>query len=240
MRAAMTKWRSMTWETKDFSRLPVTPLYAILMVILLGSFAFFEGSPPPSLKTRCELKGGEWLNGSAAPTCITASGEWLVFNETANDFLLPGSADEIAGEPQVQNKNPVAVATTQNVNASNSCGGGFDDYIVEGVYGMRPKSADFSTWPDASRYRTAISKDVSRGANFAGHYVVASWGCPDFSGCQGHAVIDAIDGKILAYGLTSSAGVEYRKDSRLLLVKNSGTTENYLLHEEDRTFEKCE
>ncbi len=225
----------MTWETKDLSKLPMTPLYAGLMVLLLGSFAFFEGTPPPSLETRCEQMGGEWLHGSAAPTCITKDGAWLVFNEGADDFVTPGSVDEIALAPQVLGSNVVYAATQ-----GDSCEGSFEDYLVEGIFGNRPARPDFSTWPDATKYTSAITKDVARGSNFAGHYTVSSWGCPEFDGCEGHAIVDNIDGKILSYGITSSEGVEYDKDSKLLIVGRDGSSERYVLHEDEGALTKCE
>jgi hypothetical protein len=48
----------------------------------------------------------------------------------------------------------------------------------------------------ARRFRTVIREAMAGGVNFAGHYVVASWGCG--TGCIQFAVVDAITGEVYA------------------------------------------
>ncbi len=45
------------------------------------------------------------------------------------------------------------------------------------------------------KYRTVIRQAASRGPNFAGHYVVAKWGCG--TGCTQFVIIDSETGKVL-------------------------------------------
>ena len=90
-------------------------------------------------------------------------------------------------------------------------------------------------------FRTNISyayKDNT--ITFAGHYIIASWGCG--TACQMHALIDTKTG--IAKPLLSRAtslGLDYRADSKLLIVnpgaKNHGgatasKTKFYLLEDD--------
>lgn len=58
-------------------------------------------------------------------------------------------------------------------------------------------SVDFESNPEAKIFHTAISEQVAGGANFAGHYTVATWGCG--TECQGYAIVDLITGNIIKY-----------------------------------------
>ena len=58
-----------------------------------------------------------------------------------------------------------------------------------------PKNPDFTYEPEAEMFRTAINKAVSAGANYAGHYTIATWGCG--TDCFGYAVVDLITGEIV-------------------------------------------
>ena len=80
--------------------------------------------------------------------------------------------------------------------------------------------------------RTRLSEALSDGVNFAGHYIVAGWGCG--TGCISGAVIDARNGKVYGpqplYALASGTNpdgnyvnepVASRKNSRLLIITGS-------------------
>lgn len=94
----------------------------------------------------------------------------------------------------------------------------FEDYPIKASdwYLRRPASVDFSGQPEAWSFRTIIRSAVLRGVNFAGTYVVAEWGCG--TSCQNHALVDAKTGRIIVSGLISSHGLDYRKNSNLLIV----------------------
>ncbi len=81
----------------------------------------------------------------------------------------------------------------------------FDNYTV-----------DFSTNPDAEEFRARIDKEVEKGPNFAGRYVYAEWGCG--SSCGAGAIVDPESGEIVEFGILNSHGVDFQKDSRLLIV----------------------
>lgn len=92
----------------------------------------------------------------------------------------------------------------------------------------RAKSIDFKKNPDARSFRTRLSEALRGGVNFAGHYVVAGWGCG--TGCISGAIIDARTGNVFwpepfnAFGVLFNNGnyadppVEYKKNSRLLII----------------------
>jgi hypothetical protein len=83
------------------------------------------------------------------------------------------------------------------------------------IYRDAPEAPDPSTNPMARRYRTAIEQGVRKGVNFAGHYVLVSWGCG--TSCQQSAVVDAITGRVYP-GPESSYGYAFKTDSRLLIT----------------------
>jgi|GEM_PF-4408196 len=88
------------------------------------------------------------------------------------------------------------------------------------VYLRYPTPVDFTGQTEAWTYRSFIRTSVARGVNYAGHYVVAEWGCG--TNCQDHAIIDAKTGKIVMMGLKSNFSIDYRKDSTLLVVDPHG------------------
>jgi hypothetical protein len=53
---------------------------------------------------------------------------------------------------------------------------------------------DLTSHPMARRYRTMLRTQAKAGPNFAGHYVIAGWGCG--SSCLQFAIIDAQDGRV--------------------------------------------
>lgn len=100
------------------------------------------------------------------------------------------------------------------------------------VENKRARSINFKGDPAARTMRTRLSEALSDGVNFAGHYIVAGWGCG--TGCISGAVIDARNGKVYwplpLYALASGTNpdgnyvnepVAYRKNSRLLIITGS-------------------
>ena len=163
-----------------------------------------------SLEERCSEIGGEWLYRSADRICLKADGTRLTYNLAIDAFVSP----ETGGS-----STPVVLAAATEVGSTqvasaNTCNQPpeFKDYQSDETFSGRPK-VDFSTNDEARLYKTAISKDVARGVNFAGKYVVSTWGCGQ--GCVGLAVINAETGKILEYGLKST-GYAFEIESSLL------------------------
>lgn len=80
-------------------------------------------------------------------------------------------------------------------------------------------AVDFETNPDAKLFRTTITDQVAAGANFAGHFAVATWGCG--TECQGYAVTDVLTGKIIEYVphhlFQASEGLSFSVSSNILV-----------------------
>lgn len=95
----------------------------------------------------------------------------------------------------------------------------------------KAKAINFRQSPDARAFRTRLTGALKGGVNFAGHYIVAGWGCG--TGCISGAIIDARNGNVYwpeqfnALGVGDVNGeyadepVAYRKNSRLLVITGS-------------------
>ena len=99
----------------------------------------------------------------------------------------------------------------------------------------RTNSVDFRRSPGAEAFRTRLRNALKSGVNFAGHYVIAAWGCG--TGCVSGAVIDARNGRVyfpkefnaFAVGYDQDeykTPMEYRKNSRLLVLNGIPGTAN--------------
>jgi len=91
----------------------------------------------------------------------------------------------------------------------------------------RAKSINFKRNAGARSFRTRLSAAWKGGVNFAGHYIIAGWGCG--TGCTNAAVIDTRTGSVTwpyqlanvdaTYGSEySEVQLDFRKDSRLLII----------------------
>lgn len=182
----------------------------LLIAVFCGAFWASRAVRAPevqSLAIKCEDLGGEWLHKSTRPICVR-EGELLVYEESLDEFVheaLLSRADD----------SDALVALVDIASAATVCTQNFDDFLVNDVYSGRAR-VDFTTLPEASMHRTAITQDVNRGVNFAGTYVVSTWGCG--GGCRGSAVINGQSGAILAYDLRSSSDETFKLESSLLLL----------------------
>jgi hypothetical protein len=204
----------------------VTGVVGFGVVLLIAGF-IYDDQPkrgPQPLAERCSELGGEWIYKSADLLCLMPDGNKLSYSAAEDGFIpYTGSGGVVA----------VAQASTGERQPVGSCSStpSFDDYQTNQSFNGRAK-VDFSTNEAATHYRTAITKDVTRGVNFAGKYVVSTWGCGE--GCQGSAVINGETGKILSYGMTST-GYEFDVNSRLLDAEKEG----YFVVEDDSLKELC-
>jgi hypothetical protein len=98
----------------------------------------------------------------------------------------------------------------------NTAAPAFEDYDVAEIWRDASAPVDFSSHNEARAYHTAITQGVKDGPNFAGHYRIIEWGCG--TACQGHAVVDVRNGRIVIFGLPSTTGLDFRLESRLVVV----------------------
>ena len=107
----------------------------------------------------------------------------------------------------------------------------FEDYAVGEIY--RGKTASVKPSSSSARmFRTMLREDAGRGANFAGHYILATWGCG--ADCHSFAIIDAKTGGVYFSPSISFVGgqrfqdgdrLQFRKNSSLLIVAGAKNDE---------------
>jgi hypothetical protein len=89
------------------------------------------------------------------------------------------------------------------------------------------RQINFRSHPRAKTFRTNLKEGLSGGVNFAGHYIVVTWGCG--TSCGHSAIIDGKTGTVFfpkqleatSRGdgeLIEKDPVEYKPNSRLLIV----------------------
>ncbi len=101
----------------------------------------------------------------------------------------------------------------------------FKDFPATGIYQGKNSPVNLAS-PDARKFRTRLTEAARQKSNFAGHYILAHWGCG--SGCIQSAIIDAKSGRVFMVPFTvASVGeedidqVQFRPDSRLFIVNGS-------------------
>lgn len=104
----------------------------------------------------------------------------------------------------------------------------FLDYPAT-VEAPRVRTIDFNRNPEARMFRTRLREALRQGVNFAGRYILATWGCG--TGCISGAIIDGRTGKVhwpeelAAFGVGYTNAeypdkpLEFQKDSRLLILR---------------------
>lgn len=111
----------------------------------------------------------------------------------------------------------------------------FADYPTPARETVSTAKLDLTSNPIARMYRTVLRREMAEGANYAGHYRVAIWGCG--ASCAMFAVVNLKTGKVITArelatvlgthlaaddflpGTASDGwGFRYKKDSNLLVV----------------------
>ena len=110
----------------------------------------------------------------------------------------------------------------------------FEHYSVRENF--RGKSAPVKLSSRRARtFRTMLRENAEKGVNFAGHYIAATWGCG--SACWSFAIIDARTGQVYfipsllnvgGFGYSDEDLIQFRKDSRLLIVVGSPNDKGYV------------
>jgi hypothetical protein len=192
----------MTWEMPDRNWLKLlspTIFFGLIAFVIL--LKFFSGGEPSeaSYESSCNEQGGEWLLNATRPTCVFPGGKLVVFD--GPPFSPSPTPSPIPPVGTVVAADDTSVPATDPAPACGSVA--FANVPLTDRYSGRPHKPDFSTWPEAAKYRTAITKDVAHGVNFAGAYVLARWGMPpeNEQKKEGFAIVEARTGKILNYGV---------------------------------------
>ena len=97
----------------------------------------------------------------------------------------------------------------------------FGDFATHEELSAHRANVALASHPLARNYRTVLREAAGAKANFAGHYVIASWGCGNE--CVQSLLVDLNSGTVYGVvgsneGLQSSRGIDIRLDSRLLIA----------------------
>lgn len=113
----------------------------------------------------------------------------------------------------------------------------FEDYPVTAIFTGEPAPVDFTSHPNARTYRTMLKRAAEKGPNFAGHYTIATWDCG--TSCISIAIVDAITGSVFFppelidivswdWEWRETHGLDFRIDSKLLVVHGNPSTQNQI------------
>ena len=92
----------------------------------------------------------------------------------------------------------------------------FEDYPSLEAFSGQPAPVVLASARYGRTYRTRLQEGAGSGPNFAGGFTVVSWGCG--SSCQVSVVIDARTGVLSQQAVRTTNGLEFRRDSRLLVA----------------------
>lgn len=92
----------------------------------------------------------------------------------------------------------------------------FADFPAVRVYKGKASPVDLSSHPRARMFRTRLRQTAGERPNFAGEWIVATWGCG--TACQMVSLINARTGRVMMLPFAASRGVAHRATSRLLIV----------------------
>jgi hypothetical protein len=123
----------------------------------------------------------------------------------------------------------MALALVESKGFSAKALPNYSDYAVTNIFRGKPVEVDLASHSKARRYRTMLSFQAAQGANFAGHYRVATWGCG--TECNEFAIVDCKTGKVyfideMPYVTWNrypgkDPGLHFRLESRLLVLEGS-------------------
>jgi hypothetical protein len=92
----------------------------------------------------------------------------------------------------------------------------FSDYPIARTFQGKTAHINFHSCSFARIFRMKLNDAVSLGPNFAGHYVINSWGCG--TECIQIGIVDLKNGAVYMPGFSAQAGIDTRVNSRLLIV----------------------
>lgn len=130
-------------------------------------------------------------------------------------FIFGCSRGKKKEQEKVLVKSKTTSETTKIFPKKNYPSYRFQDYEVKRTNFIKAKTLDKISFEKFKNFKTRINYGFKQAPNFANYYIVVSWGCG--SSCQSGVIINAESGKIIGLP-TSSFGLEYKKDSRLLIV----------------------
>lgn len=101
----------------------------------------------------------------------------------------------------------------------------FESFPANCKGGMIARGIDWSSAPESKQFKSALSAAFAKGARFAGHYAVATWGCG--SDCQMLAIIDMQTGRV-TFGPSAELDFDFQLRSRLLVANSPPTVQKVI------------
>ena len=132
----------------------------------------------------------------------------------ASYALLAGQRSDEVVEARALSRLTVSVPAV--ANGQGTALPQFEDYPSTEVFTGGPAPVVVGSARYGRMFRTRIRDGARKGPNFAGRFTVVVWGCG--SSCQIIAVVDAKTGGLSEQTLRTTNGVEYRRESRLLIA----------------------
>jgi hypothetical protein len=155
-----------------------------------------------------ERRGIAWFIGAFVTVEALVLGGMLRTQDGPTEAIILGVADT---RPAVESGAPATKPDSRLTRLPR-----FEDYPVASVFRGVPAVVDLDSHPGARDFRTRLRAGAAEGPNFAGHYVVVSWGCG--TDCQNNAIVDVASGKVIVMGIGAELGVSFRLSSRLLIA----------------------
>jgi hypothetical protein len=112
-----------------------------------------------------------------------------------------------------------AIFFTEEASSQKQSFPRFEDYPVLEKFKGRPAPVNLRSHPDARLFRTRLREAAKNKPNFAGHYILVTWGCG--ASCNTVALIDARTGKVYFAPFEVTASSDFRLDSRLFVLNPS-------------------
>lgn len=113
----------------------------------------------------------------------------------------------------------VMIAFARETSAQGQSFPRFESYSISQRYTGRVARVNLRSHPDAKLFRTRLREAAKNKPNFAGHYILATWGCG--ASCNTVALIDAKTGNVYFAPFYVSASSDFRLDSRLFMLNPS-------------------
>lgn len=121
----------------------------------------------------------------------------------------------------------VILLAFSSISFAQSATPSFTEYAAK-VEKVQNIKVNLKSHKDANRFRTNLRNAAKEGVNFAGHYILTTWGCG--TNCSVSAIIDARSGKVFFPDQLEGAGfgfcelpddtepIVFKADSRLLVL----------------------
>jgi hypothetical protein len=97
----------------------------------------------------------------------------------------------------------------------------FEQYKVPTVLKTKVRKVDLKSHLRAREYRRQLEQAIGKAPNFAGHYVLLTWGCG--SPCHEIALVDTRNGKVDFAPFYGRVNELFQPNSRLLILNSPST-----------------